>query len=235
MAGTFEDIGKEMFDQLPTAAMKGAKITKDAVKGTLRIGAKVGGKTIKGICLILDKGTEFTTQNVMRAVRNLAYNKTGNIEFSNQNIDMQKLQESGKVSRIEDNITADVMKHFDKQCKRFGVKYSAMKDERDTANPSYMIFYNGKSAEIILQVMKEAYKDYVEAQKQADKPGREQEKEKEGEKGKNRGFGHRQQREETQKKESVRAKLAFFRDRVANREKDRDVLEKNVRHADRQR
>ena len=231
MAGTFEDVGKEMFDKLPGAAMKGAKITKDTVKETLYIGAKIGGKTIKGICLILDKGTEFTTHNVMKAVRNLAYNKTGNIEFSNQNIDMVKLQESGKVSKIEENITADVMKHFDEQCKRFGVKYSAMKDERDPANPSYMIFYNGKSGEIILQVMKEAYKDYIEAQKQTEKTNKEQEKGKE----KNKGFWSRQHKEKPEKRESVIAKLAFFRDRVANREKDRDVLEKNVRHADLQR
>ncbi|MCI5584022.1 MAG: PcfB family protein [Lachnospiraceae bacterium] len=231
MAGTFEDVGKEMFDKLPGTAMKGAKITKDTVKETLYIGAKIGGKTIKGICLILDKGTEFTTHNVMKAVRNLAYNKTGNIEFSNQNVDMVKLQESGKVSKIEENITADVMKHFNEQCKRFGVKYSAMKDERDPANPSYMIFYNGKSAEIILQVMKEAYKDYIEAQKQTEKTNKEQEKGKE----KKKGFWSRQHKEKPEKRESVIAKLAFFRDRVANREKDRDVLEKNVRHADLQR
>ena len=229
MASVFEEAAKEMYEKSVSAAMKGAKAAYSAINGTVHIGAKVGGKTIKGICLILDKGTEFTTQNVMKAVRDLAYNKTGNIEFSSQNIDMVKLQESGAVSKVEENITADVMKHFNEQCKRFGVKYSAMKDESDPANPSYMIFYNGKSAQIILQVMKEAYKDYAQAQKQTNKS--EQEKNK----GKKKGLWGRTKNEEPKKRESVRAKLAFFRDRVADREKDRGALEKNVRHADLQR
>ncbi|MGN1332871.1 MAG: DUF3801 domain-containing protein [Lachnospiraceae bacterium] len=232
MASQFEEIGKEMYDKSVAATLKGAKITKNTIKEALKIGAVVGGKTIKGICLILDKGTEFTTHNVMKAVKDLAYNKTGNIEFSNQNIDMVQLQQSGKVSKIDENITADVMKHFNAQCKRFGVKYSAMKDERDPENPSYMIFYNGKSGEIILQVMKEAYKDYMESQKQAEQPEQEQKKENQKKK---KTFWGKQKQEEPQKRESVRAKLAFFRDRVADQEADREALEKNVRHADRQR
>lgn len=232
MASQFEEIGKEMYDKSMAATLKGAKITKNTIKEALKIGAVVGGKTIKGICLILDKGTEFTTHNVMKAVKDLAYNKTGNIEFSNQNIDMVQLQQSGKVSKIDENITADVMKHFNAQCKRFGVKYSAMKDERDPENPSYMIFYNGKSGEIILQVMKEAYKDYMESQKQAEQPEQEQKKKNQKKK---KTFWGKQKQEEPQKRESVRAKLAFFRDRVADQEADREALEKNVRHADRQR
>ena len=232
MANQFDEIGKEMYDKSMAATLKGAKITKNTIKEALKIGAVVGRKTIKGICLILDKGTEFTTHNVMKAVKDLAYNKTGNIEFSNQNIDMVQLQQSGKVSKIDENITADVMKHFNAQCKRFGVKYSAMKDERDPENPSYMIFYNGKSGEIILQVMKEAYKDYMESQKQAEQP--EQEQKKKNQKKKETFWG-KQKQEEPQKRESVRAKLAFFRDRVADQEADREALEKNVRHADRQR
>lgn len=232
MASQFEEIGKEMYDKSVAATLKGAKITKNTIKEVLKIGAVVGGRTIKGICLILGKGTEFTTHNVMKAVKDLAYNKTGNIEFSNQNIDMVQLQQSGKVSKIDENITADVMKHFNAQCKRFGVKYSAMKDERDPENPSYMIFYNGKSGEIILQVMKEAYKDYMESQKQAEQPEQEQKKKNQKKK---KTFWGKQKQEEPQKRESVRAKLAFFRDRVADQEADREALEKNVRHADRQR
>lgn len=235
MASQFEEIGKEMYDKSMAATLKGAKITKNTIKEALKIGAVVGGKTIKGICLILDKGTEFTTHNVMKAVKDLAYNKTGNIEFSNQNIDMVQLQQSGKVSKIDENITADVMKHFNAQCKRFGVKYSAMKDERDPENPSYMIFYNGKSGEIILQVMKEAYKDYMESQKQAEQPEQEQKKKNQKKKKTFWGKWGKQKQEEPQKRESVRAKLAFFRDRVADQEADREALEKNVRHADRQR
>lgn len=235
MANQFDEIGKEMYDKSMAATLKGAKITKNTIKEALKIGAVVGGKTIKGICLILDKGTEFTTHNVMKAVKDLAYNKTGNIEFSNQNIDMVQLQQSGKVSKIDENITADVMKHFNAQCKRFGVKYSAMKDERDPENPSYMIFYNGKSGEIILQVMKEAYKDYMESQKQAEQPEQEQKKKNQKKKKTFWGKWGKQKQEEPQKRESVRAKLAFFRDRVADQEADREALEKNVRHADRQR
>lgn len=249
MSSPLEDVGKEMFDKVPDlavkGAVKGAKLAGKTLKGTLNIGAVVGGKTIKGVCLILGKGLGFTTHNVMRAVKALAYNKTGNIEFSNQNIDMVQLQRSGQVTKIDENITAEVMKHFNDQCKKYGVKYSAMKDERDPENPSYMVFYNGKSAEIILHVMKEAYKDYVAAQKQEEKDGREEnshEQEKKSDRetdfheqdlGNKKGFFNRNR--DSEPRESVRAKLAFFRDRVADRENDREALEKKVRHADRQR
>lgn len=230
MASQVEAVGKETFDKSAQMAMKGARVGAQAATKSLKIGTKVAGKTIKGICLILGKGAEFTTRNVMKAVRDLAYNKTGNIEFSNQNIDMEQLQQSGQVSKIEDKITEEVMKHFNDQCKRFGVKYSAMKDERDPDNPSYMIFYNGKSAEIILQAMKEAYKDYVEAQKHKDNPDKDQAKA-----AKDKGLFGRRKEKKNESRDSVRAKLAFFRDRVADRERDRDTLEKNVRRADIQR
>lgn len=221
MSSQFEEVGNQILGNAPDLLIKGTRETAHAIKESFAIGTSLGGKTIRGICLILDKGTEFTTQTVMKAVKDVAYNRTGNVEYSNQNIDMVQLQKSGQVTKIDEKITEDVMKHFNDQCKKYGVKYSAMKDERDPKNPAYMIFYNGKSADIILQVMKEAYKDYSEAQKSQSVQ--------------TKGKKILVKKEQEGKRESVRAKLTFFRNRVADREEQKETLEKNVRHSDRQR
>lgn len=104
------------------------------------------------------------------------------------------------------------MRHFDKACKDAGVKYSAMKDEREAQNPQYYIFYEGKTADVILHVMQEAYKGYMAEQEQkAKNPDR------------------------SNTRESIRAKLAFFRDRVAARDRESETVEKHRTHTEPQR
>lgn len=134
-----------------------------AAAGTL----KAGESAVKGICLLLLSGSDFTTRNVMQAVKAVAFKKTGDIKYSKSNIDIATLQKSGKVFRIEENITSEVMRHFDKYCREQGIKYSAMKDERNPDKPSYMVFFEGKNSEVILHMMQEAYKSYMEAEKTA--------------------------------------------------------------------
>ena len=219
-----DEITKKIFDKAPDAVSKAYQGTKQVGHDVLHVGGKVLENSIKGICLILEKGTEFTTQNVMEAVRKVAFNKTGAIEYSKQNIVMEELKKSGSVTKIEERITADVMQYFDKNCKRFGVKYNAVRDERDPDNPKYIVFFNGKDDKTILEALKESYIDYAEAQKN---PEQQREQKERGKESKQNGK-HRE-------KESVRAKLAFFRNRVADRDKEQGDVEKHHNRSERQR
>lgn len=201
-------------DLTSKAVSDGSKAVQNSAKAAA--GAiKAGESAVKGICLLLLNGSDFTTGNVMRAVKAVAFKKTGDIKYSKSNIDIATLQKSGKVFRVEENITSEVMRHFDKYCREQGIKYSAMKDERNPENPSYMVFFEGKSSEAILYMMQESYKDYMEAEKSGKRENR--------------------QPEQTKKRESVKAKLAFFRDRVAARDGERNALEKHHSHSDIQR
>ncbi len=219
-------ITDELMGKIPGGAQKTAETTMKAMKG-VGTGIKGAESAVKGICLLLLNGTEFTTESVMKAVYSVAFKKTGNIKFSKNNVDINKLKKSGHVYPMEENIMQDVMKHFDQQCKKYGIKYSAMKDTRgdDKLNhkPSYMVFFEGKDTDLILQALREAYKDYAEEQQRdKDTAKDEPQQEKKG-------------TERPQKRESVKAKLAFFRDRVTARDKERDAVEKQHQHTDIQR
>ncbi len=77
-----------------------------------------------------------------------------------------------------------------------------MADKRDKNNPAYFLFFNNKDSEIILNAMKLAYKDYSRNAREQPENGKEAPRE----------------------RESVKAKLAFFRDRAAaGNEEQRDV------------
>lgn len=168
------------------------------------------GKAIKGICLILGKGVSFTTKNVMKAVNEKALKETGDIKYSRRNVSIEQLSKSGTVKKIEDTITGDVMRHFDAACKEYGVKYSAMKDTKES-KPQYYVFYEGKSAEVILHAIEQGYKSYVSEQKHIEKIA------------------------EKEKDPGIRAKLAFFRDRVAALDEGPESVEKHRSHSEPQR
>lgn len=193
------------------AADKGPQAIANMLDGAGK-GVKTGGKVLKGICLMLGKGVNFTTENVMNAINEKVLQKTGDIRFSRRNVSIDELSKSGFVKKIDDAVTADVMRHFDKACKDAGVKYSAMKDEREPQNPQYYIFYEGKTADVILHVMQEAYKGYMDEQEQKAK-------------GLDKG----------NTREGIRAKLAFFRDRVAARDRESETVEKHRMHTEPQR
>lgn len=186
-------------DEIASKAINdGTKAARESLKAAQKVTSealKAGEAAVKGICLLILDGGAFTTENVMKAVKSVAFKKTGDVKYSKNNIDITALQKSGRVFKLDENITADVMKHFDAQCKKYGVKYAAMKDERNPDKPAYMVFFEGKNSEMILHVMQEAYKDYIEAQKEEKVP--------------NRKHAQRDQQKNTGR-ESVKAKLAFF-------------------------
>lgn len=193
------------------AADKGPQAIANMLDGAGK-GVKNGERVLKGICLMLGKGVNFTTENVMNAINEKVLQKTGDIRFSRRNVSINELSKSGFVKKIDDAVTADVMRHFDKACKDASVKYSAMKDEREPQNPQYYIFYEGKTADVILHVMQEAYKGYMDEQEQKAK-------------GLDKG----------NTREGIRAKLAFFRDRVAARDRESETVEKHRMHTEPQR
>ncbi len=185
---------------------------------------------VKGICLLLIK-SDFSESAVMLAVKKVAFKATGDIKYSKQNIDIEKLRKSGHVYKVEDNVTADVMKGFDKQCKKYGVKYSAMIDTREEGKPdykpSYMIFFEGKDDLMIMEALTEACREY-EKQQRAKEAGKDTSQ---NEKGKRQNRREKDQEQDNPKqRESVKAKLAFFRDRVTARDKERDAVEKHHEH-----
>lgn len=194
-----DEMSQKSIQQAPKALEKTLEGTGKAISKTKQAGGLVLKGTVKGICLII-KGSCFTTDAVMKSI-------TGNIKYSHQNISISKLMKSGTVRAIDENITADVMQYFDKHCKKFHVKYTAMKDTRDPNNPVYMVFYEGKQMEVIKKVIQEASKDYMKAQKESAE--------------KQEGKGKEKENGEKPKRESVKAKLAFFRNRVGAVRKDK--------------
>ena len=191
MANLSDEITSKAINDGTKAAKESLKAAQKVAKETL----KAGEAAVKGICLLILDGGAFTTENVMKAVKSVAFKKTGDVKYSKNNIDIAALQKSGRVFKLDENVTADVMKHFDAQCKKYGVKYAAMKDERDPDKPAYMVFFEGKNSEMILHVMQEAYKDYMKELEAQKNP-----KSKHAKRDKHKDSG----------RESVKAKLAFF-------------------------
>lgn len=216
-------------DQLAKAADLSLKAAHEAGKGVKGVAGAV-----KGICLLLIK-SDFTESAVMRAVKNVAFKKTGDIKFSKQNIDVDKLRQSGHVYMVEDSVTAEVMKGFDQQCRLYGIKYSAMKDTRGEGEPgykpTYMVFFEGEDDKLITRALQEAYKDYEKQQEKEKTAGKDAPQE-EKTAGKKQRFARKKEQENPEKRESVKAKLAFFRDRVTARDKERGAVEKQHQRED---
>lgn len=223
-------ITDDIMGKAPDNIGKASDMALKAVKEG-REGLNDAAGAVKGICLLLGKGVGFSEANVMKAVKAVAFKKTGDIKFSNANIDISKLRKSGHVYRVEENILAEVMGGFDAQCKKHGIKYSAMKDTRGEGKPdykpSYMVFFEGRDSDMILSVLQEAYKDYAEKQEQ--EKGQDKTEEKKGR------WRKTDKTVNPEKRESVKAKLAFFRDRVAARDAERDDVEKHHQRSDIQR
>lgn len=224
-------ITDEILSKAPDQTMKAAGGAKGGLKSTAGV--------VKGICLLLVKCADFSEATVMQAVKNVALKKTGDIKYSKNNIDIAKLRESGNVYRVEDNVLADVMGAFDKQCKKYGIKYSAMIDTKDEGKPgyqpSYMVFFEGRDDSVIMNALAEAYVEYEKHQKAKTIAEDVTPQEEKGKKGRRWGRKNNQEKENPEQRESVKAKLAFFRDRVAARDKESDAVEKHHQHDDRSR
>lgn len=133
--------------------------TSQAIKGLPDALSKASDKTVSGIVIII-KMPFLTIQGVMAVVGQMSHNP----RFSKQNLSMEELGKKAEVKKIDEGITRDVMKSFDKSCRKYGVRYSAVVDKSDPKNPVYYVFFKGKETPVIEQALKEAYELYVKEQ-----------------------------------------------------------------------
>ena len=148
MGSIGEQIAQEQMDKAKRTA---AQLAKPAGKGAY-----------KGLCLIV-KAEKLSTKTLMAAVKHCMYKKTGDVANSNRNIRMKALKKSGKVSLMPEGVTQDVMKYFDKYCREYKIKYSAMLDKRKPESPQYLVFFQSDSANIVMKALQEGYKDFSRA------------------------------------------------------------------------
>lgn len=198
-----DDISRQIqnkAEQGITQAVRGLPYLPGTVGNAISGAGKAISGAASGIVLVI-KAPVLTTKGVMAFVGRIGKNP----KYSRQNISIEELEKNSDIKKIDEGITRDVMKYFDKSCRKYGVTYSAVVDKSNPKDPSYYLFFKGKETPVIEQALKEAYKEYV--QKQA-KPHI-----------------------------SVKAKLAFFRNRVAARDNEQQDLgkEKHNNRADRQR
>lgn len=183
-----------------TQAMRTLPYLPGTVGNTIAGAGRTISGAVSGIVMVI-KAPVLTTKEIMSFVGRMRHNP----KYSKQNISIEELEKNSDIKKVDEGITRDVMKHFDKSCQKYGVTYSAVVDKSNPKDPAYYIFFKGKETPVIEQALKEAYKEYVQ--------------------------------EQAKPHISVRAKLAFFRNRVTARDQEQQDLgkEKNNNRADRQR
>lgn len=183
-----------------TQAMRSLPYLPGTVGNAISGAGRTVSGAISGIVLVI-KAPVLSAKGIMTFVGRMGQNP----KYSKQNITIEELEKNSEIKKVDEGITKDVMKYFDKSCRKYGVTYSAVVDKSNPKDPSYYIFFKGKETPVIEQALKEAYKEYVQ--------------------------------EQAKPHISVRAKLAFFRNRVTARDKEQQDLgkEKHNNRADRQR
>lgn len=191
-----DDISSQLQNKMEQSITRAAR-TLPYLPNTI---GNVAGGAVNGIALVI-RAPVLSAQGVMT----LAGRMGNNPKYSRQNISLEELGRNSDVKKVDEGITRDVMKYFDKNCKKYGITYSAVVDKSNPKDPAYYIFFKGKETSVIEHALKESYKTYVQ--------------------------------EQAKPRISVRAKLAFFHDRVAARDKEQQNLgkEKHNKIADRQR
>jgi len=187
--------------------------TPKKIKEAVDITAKTAKRMGKGIALILEN-TVLSEKSIMKAL-DKKLEKTGDIRYSHKNVSIEELQKSGRVERVDELMLQESMRYFDKYCREFGVKYSALKTkqlgEDGTEREGYMIFFEGRNDKLIEDIMRRAVADWTKDQslmKAAKEAGKDTAK-----------------AAAEVAKPSVLAKLAFFRNRAkesVNAETDRN-------------
>lgn len=190
-------------------------------KDTIKAGGKTAQVLSKGIALVLNE-TVLSEASIMKAL-DRKVEKTGDIQYSYVNVTMEELQKGGKVEQIEEPVLKETMKYFDKYCRKYGVKYSALKtktqDEPGKGEESFIVFFEGKSDKIMEHVIKNALSDWTKDQEKMKEAGKDMEK-------------------EAAEKPSVLAKLAFFRNRVkesVNQKKESEHTSEKTRTPEQER
>lgn len=173
-----------------------------AIKG----GLKASKQTCKGICLVV-KGGVFSLKKIIAAINRLLDLKGSGsmVALAGKNISIEKLQKSGNITSIDPLVSKEVMKPLNKLCRRYNVKYTAVYDK---STNEYKVFFNAKNTEVLDIFFKKASNDYMEKQQKMQDKSQKAEK----------------------RKESVRGKIKFFRDRVKKYNENRQKM-KGKEHA----
>lgn len=172
MASISDELTQKILDDAPGKVLRAAGATKQALKETKDTAVNTGKKLFSGIVLVF-KGGRFTADAVMTKIGNMMANKSGTVEHAKNSISMEDLYSAGKVTRLDDTISKDVMKYFNRHCDGTGIKYSVMKE---SGTDNYYIFFKSNELEAVKTIIQESYKDYLKERGQEQKrgPGREE-------------------------------------------------------------
>ncbi len=193
----------------------------EALQSDIKSGMRLAGKAAyKGLVLMVDnfsnKDSFMASLEKIARERERKFEETGDIQYSYANVSVGELEEKGRVELVDEPVLKEVMSYFDKYCREYNIKYSALKETSEgkdgEAKEGYKVFFQGKDDKLIMDVIKSAYEDWHKDQMQM----------KEGESAKNV--------KQKSVKPSVLAKLAFFRDRVKetiSNEADKDKAAKH--------
>lgn len=196
MASISDELTGKFFDEVPGKALKAAGATKQVLKETKDTTVNAGKKLFSGIVFVF-KGGKFTADAVMTKIGNMMANNSGAVEHAKNSISMADLYSAGKVTRLDDTISKDVMKYFNRHCDSAGIKYSVMKE---SGTDNYYVFFKSNELEAVKTIIQESYKDYLNERKQQTERNPEREK------------------TEDKKKDSVREKLKKNHEKVHNSE-----------------
>lgn len=172
VASISDELTTKFFDAAPDKVLKTVNAAENAVKKTKDTAVSTGKTLISGVVLVF-KGGKFTADAVMSKVGNMMANRNGTVEKGRNSISMEDLYSEGKVTRLDDTISKDVMKYFNRHCDKTGIKYSVMKE---SGTDKYYVFFKSSQLEAIKTIMQGAYKDYMAERRQQAKGGPWQEK-----------------------------------------------------------
>lgn len=196
MASISDEITQKLLNDAPGKVLRAAGASKRALKETKDTAVDTGKKLFSGIVFVF-RGGKFTADIVMANIGNMMANNSGMVEHAKNSISMADLYNAGKVTRLDDTISRDVMKYFNRHCDETGIKYSVMKE---SGTDNYYVFFKSNELEAIKTIIQESYKDYLNERRQEQRksPG--------------------QEKTEDKKKDSVREKLKENHDKVHSSE-----------------
>ncbi|GFI69503.1 hypothetical protein IMSAG249_01326 [Lachnospiraceae bacterium] len=190
----------------------------ESLQADMKGGAKATGKTaVKGIAIIADSLADRDSfmEAVSQIVNEKRFQKTGDIQYSYANVTIDELTQGGRASiaPVEEPVLKEVMSYFDKYCREYNVRYSALKETvkggDGVEREGYKVFFQGRDDKMIIEILKNACADWQKDQQKM------KDMVKEGAAAK------------SPEKTSVLAKLAFFRNRV---KETVDQIEKSQNH-----
>lgn len=190
----------------------------ESLQADMKGGAKTAGKVAtKGIVIIADSLADRDSfmEAVSKIINEKKFQKTGDIQYSYANVSIDELTQGGKASiePVEEPVLKEVMSYFDKYCREYNVRYSALKEtlkgDNGVEREGYKVFFQGRDDKIITEILKSACADWQKDQKQMKDMAKE-------------GMAAK-----SPARTSVLAKLAFFRNRV---KETVDQTEKSQNH-----